>query len=369
MSQPNNPPPYEPEESLRIREANYHRTQNFNMFQEAMLWHARENHIPYKATFELTPQCSMRCAMCYMRLDPPQMKLQGRELSTAEWIRLGEMAFEAGTLDLLLTGGEPMLRRDFPEIYRAFTEMGFLLRVFSNATLVTREIMELFRERPPQSMEITLYGASRETYQKVGQWAKGYDRAFAAVDELRTFLPSLKLKTTVVRQNAADFEALLRFARERALPLESTLMPMPAVRGAVSTAVADRLTVDELLAFHKEHNIPISENNAVPNPEDRASLFCDAGLNTYCVLWNGDMVACMIDDDPARPIGRPLAEGFQAAWDKLLAFRDNKPLPDECKTCPVFAECGCCAVRHRLESGAYDQQARYVCAFYKRALL
>lgn len=361
-------PLYTPEESRRVREENYERTQNFNQFQEAMLWHTRENRIPYKGTFELTPRCSMKCRMCYMRLDPPQIKRQGRELTTGEWIRLGQMAFDAGTVDLLLTGGEPMLRPDFAEIYTALSDMGFLLRIFTNATLVSDKILALLRERPPQAMEITLYGASRETYKRIGGWDEGYDRAVAAVDTLRAFLPSLKLKTTIVRDNAEDYAALAEFAEARALRLEPTLMPFPAVRGACSTALEERLTVDELLAFYEKHGIVLSNAGCgAPDPEKRTSLFCDAGLNTYTILWNGELVACNIDDDPERPTGRPLEEGFDAAWEKLKGFRCNKPLPEPCKTCPVYVECGCCAVHTRIESGAYDKPARYVCDFTRRA--
>ena len=360
-------PIYTPEESQAIRLENYERTQNYNQFQEAILWHTRENHIPYKATFELTPRCSMKCGMCYMRLTPAKIQKQGRELTSEEWIALGRMAFEAGTVDLLLSGGEPMLRKDFPAIYTALSDMGFLLRVFTNATLVTDTILALLRERPPQAMEITLYGASEETYRRIGKLGSGYARATAAVDELRGFLPSLKLKMTVVRENAGDYPALHDFAQARALRLEPTIQPFPAVRGASSTARRDRLSVEELLPFCAKNGIALSgEGCGSPDPENRASLFCDAGLNTYSILWDGSMVACIIDDDPDRPIGRPLEEGFAAAWDKLLAFREGKPLPEECKTCPVFGECGCCAVHHRVESGAYDARARYVCDFSRR---
>lgn len=367
---PNNGAPlYSEEESLRIRQENYELTQNFNVFQEELLLHAQMHHIPVKGTFELTPRCSMKCRMCYMRLDPPQIEKQGRELTGEEWIRLGQMAFDAGTLDLLITGGEPMLRPDFAKIYTALSDMGFLLRVFTNATLVTPEIMAMFRERPPQAMEITLYGASAETYKRIGGWDEGYERATRAIDELRTFLPSLKLKTTIIRDNAADYPAMLAFATERALRLEPTLMPFPAVRGACSNARESRLSVDELLAFHKKYDIAITNDGCgAPDPSKRTSLFCGAGLNTYTIEWNGDMVACNVDDDPKRPIGRPLEEGFEKAWDKLKDFQCNKPLPEPCMTCPAFADCGCCAVHHRIESGAYDKQAPYVCEFYRRAL-
>ena len=358
-----------PEELLdQKRQENYERTQNFNMFQEAMLWHSRENHIPYKGMFEITPQCSMKCRMCYMRLDPPQIKQQGRELTTEEWIELGRMAFEAGTVDLTLTGGEVMLRPDFAEIYTALSDMGFLLRIFTNATLVSPKIMELLRDRPPQSMEITLYGSSEETYRRIGGWDKGYTHAIEAIKELVTFLPSLKLKTTIVRDNADDFQEMLAFANSLGLNLDVTAQPFPAVRGACSTAREDRLTPLEVMEFHKKNGIEnYSSDCGAPDPESRQSLFCDAGLNTYNIQWNGNMVACNIDDDPGRPIGRPLEEGFQAAWDKLKDFRENKPLPEPCKTCPAYAECGCCAVHHRIESGAYDTPARYVCDYARMA--
>lgn len=365
-----NLPPNDAQRPVSAREENYHYTQNFNMFQEAMLWHARENHIPYKGTFELTPRCSMRCRMCYMRLDPPQIKQQGRELTTEEWIRMGKMAFDAGTLDLLLTGGEPTLRPDFKEIYTALSDMGFLLRLFTNGTLITPDLMALLRERPPQSMEITLYGASGETYKRLGGWDEGHARAVAAIEELRTFLPSLALRTTITRDNADDFKEMKDFAHGLDLRLDVTAQPFPAVRGACSTAREDRLTPEELLAFYAKNDIVSTGGSdcGQPDPENRTTLYCDAGLNTYTIQWNGGMVACNVDDDPNRPIGRPLEEGFQAAWDKLRAFRENKPLPEPCKTCPCFAECGTCAVHHRIESGAFDVPARYICDYVRRKM-
>lgn len=367
MPEPTRGPLYNEQESQSTRQENYEKTQTFNLFQDAMLWQARQMRIPYKAMFELTARCSMKCRMCYMRLDPPQIAAQGRELTTEEWIRLGQMAFEAGTLDLTLTGGEPMLRSDFAQIYTALSDMGFLLRIFSNATLVTPDIMALLRDRPPQSMEITLYGASEESYRRIGGWPEGFTRAIRAVDELRTFLPSLKLKTMFLRDNADDFDWLQKFANDRALPLDHTLQPFPAVRGACSRAREMRMSVDELLAFYKKHHFSdINADGPVPDPEERRSIFCDAGVATYNIQWNGDMVACNVDDDPNRPIGRPLEEGFAAAWEKLKDFSCGKELPEPCKTCPVYGECGCCGVRHRIESGAYDVPARYVCDFTRR---
>lgn len=352
------------EEALRIREENYEKSLRWSEFQSKILAYSAANRIPYKASFELTPRCSLKCKMCLMRLDPCDMKAQGQELSTEEWIRMGQMAFEAGTMDLLLTGGEPMLRKDFKEIYTAFSDMGFILRVFSNATLVTDEILALFAERPPQSMEISLYGASRETYQLVGGWAEGYDRMVAGLDALRAVVPSIRLKTTIIRDNANDFEAMKAFAKARALPLSTCTLPQPAIRGARADVHTCRLNLQELLAFHQKHQLDIVNDSCeAPDPENRGSLFCQAGLASYAILWHGAMVACMTDDDPDAVKGHPLTEGFDASWARLAGFRCGKALPEPCKKCPIYPACSTCVVHHRAESGAYEKQARYVCDF------
>lgn len=324
-----------------------------------------QNHIPYKGTFELTARCSLKCKMCYMRLDQDEIERQGRELTTAEWIRMGEMAAEAGTADLLISGGEPMLRTDFKEIYTALTDMGFYLRLYTNATLVTPEIARLIEERPPFDIEVSIYGASRETYAKVAGWADGYDRMVEGVDTLRKIAP-MQLKTTIIRDNAGDFKAMCEFARNRGLLLSTVSLPMPAIRGAKADVKSCRLNLNELLKFHEENSFDIVGSDCQPPHEgDRCGLFCSAGLSSYSILWNGTMVACLADSDANCVKGYPLEEGFGSAWSKMAQFREGKPLPLECQTCAEFATCSSCSVGHMTESGSYDKRNLYRCAFYK----
>lgn len=68
---------------------------------------------PIDATFELTVRCNMKCKMCMFR----QNGTESRELTAKDWIKIASEAAEMGTGSLLITGGEPMLRPDFPEIY------------------------------------------------------------------------------------------------------------------------------------------------------------------------------------------------------------------------------------------------------------
>jgi radical SAM protein with 4Fe4S-binding SPASM domain len=341
--------------------------ERWDRLQQAVRSYASMNRIPYKASFELTARCSLKCKMCYMRLDEDDIKLQGRELTTDEWIKLGEMAAKAGTVDLLLTGGEPMLRRDFKEIYTALTDLGFLMRVYTNATLVDDDILKLFEERPPHNVEVSIYGASRETYHAIAGWADGYDRMAQGVDGLLSVLPSIKLKTTIIRDNAPDFAAMVDFARKRNVLLSTVSLPCPAIRGARADVISHRLNLQELLTFHAKNNFDMMNDSCTPPPlEERSGIYCDAGLSSYSILWHGAMVACMTDGDPDPVRAYPLEVGFAAAWEKIKDFRCGKEvLPEECKTCEVYAECSSCAVHHHMETGSYTKRNRYGCDFYR----
>ena len=104
------------------------------------------NRYPVNGTFELTLRCNLHCQMCMFRhADCENTSLQSQELTAEQWIDMAKQVAQAGTLSLLITGGEPMLRKDFCEIYSSIYRLGFLVTLYTNATLVTDEIMETLR--------------------------------------------------------------------------------------------------------------------------------------------------------------------------------------------------------------------------------
>ena len=123
--------------------------------------------IPISGIFELTPRCNLNCKMCYVRLTPAQMEPLGRELSAEEWLSLGQQAKDAGMVFLLLTGGEPTIRQDFPYIYEKLSQMGLSISINTNATLLTQEIREVWHRFPPAQVNVTVYGTCPEDYEKL----------------------------------------------------------------------------------------------------------------------------------------------------------------------------------------------------------
>src|SRR5262249_61820625 len=113
-------------------------------------------------------------------------EVRARELPTARVLALIDEVAQAGCLRLLLTGGEVLVRPDFSEIYRHAIARGLRVTVFTNGTMVTEEIADLFDRHRPVSIEITLYGMTRETYERVTRVPGSYDRCLPRLARLTT---------------------------------------------------------------------------------------------------------------------------------------------------------------------------------------
>ena len=104
----------------------------------------RKLGLPVSGSFELTARCNFNCPMCYVHLTQEQVDACGRELTASQWLEIAREARDRGMLYVLLTGGEPLMRKDFFEIYRGMKELGLVVSVNSNGSMIRGEILEQF---------------------------------------------------------------------------------------------------------------------------------------------------------------------------------------------------------------------------------
>ena len=124
--------------------------------------------LPIAGNFELTARCNFNCPMCYVHMTPEQLKATGKqELTAGQWIKIAKEARDKGMIFVLLTGGEPLVRKDFFEIYQGMKELGLLISINTNGSMLTGEILERFLQDPPVRFNISLYGGSNETYENM----------------------------------------------------------------------------------------------------------------------------------------------------------------------------------------------------------
>ncbi len=333
--------------------------------------------IPLSGTFELTPLCSMACKMCYVRMSPEELAATGKRLRTAdEWLALAREVKEQGMLLLLLTGGEPFLYPEFRRLYTELRQMGFVISINSNATLITEETVAWLKENPPQRINITLYGASDATYARLCGHPTGFTQVTRAIELLRDAGISVKLNCSVTPENVCDLEDIIAYSDEHKLVLQATSYMFPPLRrDAESVGRNARFAAEECARTEvkirrlqygaenlREYCKAIESHQPVDTPLcadcEGEGLQCRAGKSAFWVTWDGRMTPCGMVNEPAV---FPFGQGFADAWQSLRAQTAALHLPPECAGCDAKHYCHTCAAMCYTETGRYDCKPQYRC--------
>ena len=345
--------------------------------QLANYFHSRGKALgmPVSASFELTARCNFNCPMCYVHLTPEQVKERGRELTAQEWIQLAREARDRGLIFALLTGGEPLVRKDFFEIYKGMKELGLVISINSNGSMLQGEILEKFLEDPPSRFNISLYGGSNETYRNMCG-IPAYDRVKENIRALRQAGVDVSLNLSITPYNRQDLEQIYRDALDLDVNVRASSYMYPPVRingeeygcgNRLSATEAARCVVEwDALRLTKEQFAARAQNLSqliADEPEgcpveEGDGVRCRAGSTGFWVTWDGKMMPCGL---MTTPVVYPMRDGFNAAWDTLRAETAALRMPPECKTCDHREVCGACAAVCYSETGRFDGVPTYVC--------
>lgn len=165
---------------------------------------------PLSGQWELTCRCNLKCIMCYTDcFNVPAMIRQ--ELRLDEICRIMDEIHEAGCLELCLTGGEPLARNDFLEIYGYAKQKGFLVTVFTNGTLLTEKIADYWVQEPPSMIEISFHGLTKESFDRITQGPGSYERCLRGIRLILERNLPLTLKTTGMTINRDEVLAIKEY--------------------------------------------------------------------------------------------------------------------------------------------------------------
>lgn len=347
--------------------------------------------IPLNGTFEVTPLCNMNCRMCYVRMDREQQEAIAPLRTAEEWLELGRTAKERGMTYLLLTGGEPFLRPDFRQIMQGLHRMGFVLSINSNGTMIDEKTVEWLKETPPIRINITLYGASDETYGRLCRNPRGFTQVTKAIHLLKEAGILVKLNCSVTPYNAEDLEQIFAFAEKEELVVQATSYMFPPLRrDASKVGWNDRFSAEEsarqeawinvyqngreaylkhmeseemasLSGDIEEDCMPVEEGNGDGDSygKEGERIRCRAGKCSFWVTWDGRFLPCgMLPGENALNV---FEAGFDAAWEQAKAEAAAIRLPVRCSTCSLKDKCRACAAMVYTESGNYHDVPVYRC--------
>ncbi|MFB3904883.1 MAG: radical SAM protein [Acidobacteriota bacterium] len=308
---------------------------------QARAWRER---VPLDGSIEITRRCNLDCVHCYLGRNHGDSRTAGERLTTPRILALLDEIAEAGCLFLLLTGGEPLLHPDFELIYRRAKANGLLVTVFTNGTVVTPETADLFAAWPPQAVEITLYGAGRETYRRLTGSGAAFDKCLAGVALLKERGVTVRLKTVLLTVNLRDVESMERIAAGSGLDFRFDPV-ISECRDGDPGPVQLRLSPDRIidLEFNTAEKIGawrkyVKSNRWKPDPD--LLYNCAAGAMTFHVAANGVMYPCMMVPD----LGFDLMAGtFKEGWESMAPIRHRKAPSDyACNHCETRNLCNFC---------------------------
>jgi radical SAM protein with 4Fe4S-binding SPASM domain len=334
-------------------------------FMHAFGKRVTQQRIPLSGSMDLTHRCNLRCVHCY--LDPAKNKNlhNQKELQTEEFLRILDEVADAGCLYLLLTGGEPLARKDFAEIYRHAKLKGLIITIFTNGTLISEAILELFDDLPPKAIEVSIYGATRRTYESVTDVKGSYDRCISGINRLIEHDLNLRLKTILMTANRHEFDAMEQMAKDFGVPFRFDAALFPRFNGDLMPLDL-RVPVEE--AFEKEFSDPqrreewgdfYAQYGDIPSSD--AKYQCGAGLSYFHIDAFGNLQACLMNVENKISIkNKSFLEGWNGG---ITSIREEKLQDDHvCGDCSKRVLCGYCPPFFQLETNSDSAISNFMCS-------
>lgn len=332
--------------------------------------------VPISGAFELSPLCNMDCKMCYIKMTKEKQESIGRLKTNEEWLEIAKQARDEGLLFLLLTGGEPFLVKNFKELYIELIKMGFCVSINTNGTMIDESVIEWLKKYPPTRINLTLYGASDETYERLCKNPKGFTQVKKAISLLKENNIQVKLNCSVTPYNKDDLKDIIKFANQNDLVVQTTTYMFPPLRRDESCiGKNNRLTPEDaafysayieayLNGFEKFKEYVESDELEIYNAEDDycvvegEGIKCRAGVSTFWMTWEGKLLPCgMIPEEGLDP----WEVGFKKAWEHARNIVSKIKLPVKCAACAKKNQCKACAAMVYTETGTFDQVPQYRC--------
>ena len=186
---------------------------------------AKATRTPISCSVELTQNCNFRCPHCFIQ------GIGFKSLPYEKFVKFIDQFQLRGGLFISLTGGEVLTHPEFIEIYSYAHKKGLSVTVFSNGYLINDKVLDTFVKLPPRKIEISIYGANAETYEKVSLKTDAYFKVMKNIELLIKNGFNIHLKATLFQQNYKDLLAIKKYANDLQVPFRYDFKLMPKRNG------------------------------------------------------------------------------------------------------------------------------------------
>lgn len=328
-------------EQFRLRRMNV--GSNFHLRRPLIVW------------FEVTRACDLRCTHCYIDAG----RKRPDELSTREVFAVLDDLADLGVFSLVLAGGEPYLRPDFPDILEYAAQLGFVIAVVTNGTFLKPEIV---RRIPRERCRITLSVDGLDAHHVIRGGRSTIELMKQRLRLLRDEGVPHSISTVISKANIGELEALLTWCMREDI-IFRTVTFNPLGRGLLNVnthALSAEDAKDSSAIFMMQKKFEKEKDKSIGLC---VSKFFDYALNLmymtrreHCsrsiayVAANGDAYPCVSSAATETfKAGNIRERKFSALWDE--SFREMRAITwdhfieETCHKCPLNSDSYFCANR------------------------
>ena len=343
---------------------------------KASLWKAAKPLLS-RLDMELTERCNNNCIHCCINLPEDDSAAKERELSTGEIKKILEEAASLGCLKVRFTGGEPLLRDDFEELYIFARKLGLKVIIFTNATLITLHLAELFSRIPPlEKIEVTVYGMKDSSYETVTRTTGSFKAAFRGINLLLEHKIPFVVKGAILPANKEEIEEFESWATTIPWmdkpPSYSMFFNLRCRREGAKNELIKKLRVNpeiglNILTRNEERYLKEMKEfcSKFMRPAGDKIFSCGAGCGGGCVDAYGYFQPCMMLRHPDCIYDLKkcsLKDALTNFFPKLREMKATNPdYLNRCAKCFLKGLCEQCPGKSWMEYGNLDTPVEYLC--------
>ena len=309
--------------------------------------------IPLKAILELTHQCNNRCQHCYLGLSigvPPRPAM-----STSRQIELMEEMAAAGVLELVLSGGEPMLHPEFARLLQRASELHFAIGLLTNGTRLDKDMVELLASVPLDHVRVPIYGLE-EYHNRFVRNAHAFQQTWQGILALYARGVPVSATSTLTHENSHDLLEIKWRLDEVGVPFHVGPLVYSTIQHD-ETPTRHRATHDQLRAMVTGLDIKMRRSR------------CTAGVSRFRISPDGYLHPCEMLSDIC--FGNLEQDSFEAVLQSPVRqqwigrFRSYMQAKDDsgCHECSARPHCVDCVGLSYLESGSFSSRCQQACQF------
>ncbi|MDP2924720.1 MAG: radical SAM protein [Candidatus Omnitrophota bacterium] len=332
--------------------------------------------LPLEGSIDLTYRCNNNCRHCWLRI-PPDSSEKREELTFEEIRKIADEARKMGCRKWYISGGEPMLRPDFSEIFDYITNHSNSYSINTNGTLITPKIAKLMARKGVKM--VALYGATAEVHDHITCNPGSFEATMRGFAYLKETGAGFIVQLIPMKDSYHQFKEMVKLAESLSkyyrIGAPWLFLSASGDRQRNAEIIHQRLPPKEVVELDKP-NLSYEEwikkeNSGCHQVTNGEYLFfsCVNNRRNFHIDPYGKMTFCrFIKDDEVR---YDLRKGnFQDCWDNFIPSLATKvkiteEYKNNCSFCEFKKDCRFCPVYGYLEHRDFNKKVEYLCAIAK----